>query len=147
MVGLGLLMAGLAVASVVARYRHRLYDWRLLHWFAVAMGPAGFIAVIAGWVTTEVGRQPFTVYGLLRTAQSASPLAAPAVGASLIAFICVYFAVFGMGIAYILKLMGHAPQPLEAGPTPTRPTVVAGSAPALSLDASHPHLAGKEIIQ
>ena len=61
------------------------------------MGPAGFVAVIAGWVTTEVGRQPYTVYGLLRTADSASPLQAPAVAASLVAFIVVYFAVFGAG--------------------------------------------------
>ena len=62
--------------------------------FAMAMGPAGFIAVLAGWITTETGRQPFTVYGLLRTVESASPLAAPAVGSSLIAFVIVYFAVF-----------------------------------------------------
>ena len=65
--------------------------------FALAMGPAGFIAVLAGWITTETGRQPFTVYGLLRTAESASPLAAPAVASSLIAFVIVYFIVFGAG--------------------------------------------------
>ena len=56
---------------------------------AIAMGPAGFLAVLAGWITTETGRQPFTVYGLLRTVESASPLAAPAVASSLIAFIIV----------------------------------------------------------
>ena len=72
------------------------------------MGPAGFIAVLAGWITTEVGRQPFTVYGLLRTADSASPLAAPAVASSLIAFIVVYFAVFGAGVIYMLRLMAAA---------------------------------------
>ena len=66
-----------------ARARGRLYDWPLLHRAAIVMAPSGFVAVIAGWVTTEVGRQPFTVYGLLRTADSVSPLAAPAVGASL----------------------------------------------------------------
>ena len=71
------------------------------------MGPTGFVAVLAGWITTEVGRQPYTVYGLLRTAQSVSPIAAPAVGASLIAFIVVYFVVFGAGIFYILRLMAH----------------------------------------
>ncbi len=60
----------------------------------MAMGPAGFVAVLAGWITTETGRQPFTVYGLLRTVDSASPLAAPAVASSLIAFIIVYFVVF-----------------------------------------------------
>src|SRR5688572_24800632 len=67
MVGLGTLMLLLALVSLWARVRHRLYDWPLLHRFAIVMGPAGFVAVIAGWVTTEVGRQPFTVYGLLRT--------------------------------------------------------------------------------
>ncbi|MHA4875268.1 cytochrome ubiquinol oxidase subunit I, partial [Enterococcus faecium] len=60
-----------------------------------------FGAVLAGWITTEVGRQPFTVYGMLRTVDSVSPIAAPAVGASLVAFVLVYFAVFGMGTLYI----------------------------------------------
>ena len=146
MVGLGMLMLALAGASLIARLRGHLYDWRLLHRFAVVMGPAGFIAVIAGWVTTEVGRQPFTIYGLLRTAQSASPLAAPVVGTSLIAFVCVYFAVFGAGIAYILRLMAQAPRPHEAGPTPTAPFAVAAPAPALFLDALRPLPAEKETV-
>jgi cytochrome d ubiquinol oxidase subunit I len=100
--------------------------------FAVLMGPSGFIAVIAGWITTEVGRQPFTVYGLLRTAESASPLAAPAVGASLLAFVMVYFAVFGMGSWYILRLMARPPQPHEPEPV-NAPAHAAGitAAPAL----------------
>lgn len=105
MVGLGLAIFGLGLWSLVARWRGKLYDWTWLHRAGVLMGPAGFVAVIAGWVTTEVGRQPWTVYGLLRTVHSASPLAAPAVGASLIAFVLVYFAVFGVGIWYILKLI------------------------------------------
>src|SRR5260370_10780178 len=94
MVGLGFLMMGLGLFSLFARWRGTLYEFKLLHLFAMAMGPAGFIAVLAGWITTETGRPPFTVYGLVRTAQSASPLAAPAVGSSLIAFVIVYFAVF-----------------------------------------------------
>ena len=61
MVGMGMLMLTLAAFSLLARVRKRLYDWPLLHRFALAMGPAGFVAVIAGWVTTEVGRQPYTV--------------------------------------------------------------------------------------
>ncbi|MDH7974513.1 cytochrome ubiquinol oxidase subunit I [Sphingomonas sp. AR_OL41] len=105
MVGLGLAIFGLGLWSLVARARGKLYDWRWLHRAALVMGPAGFVAVIAGWVTTESGRQPWTVYGLLRTQASVSPLAAPAVGASLIAFVCVYFAVFGFGTWYILKLI------------------------------------------
>src|SRR5690606_34551632 len=63
------------------------------------------VAVIAGWVTTEVGRQPFTIHGLLTTAESASPIAAPAVAGSLLAFAIVYFVVFGFGTWYILRLM------------------------------------------
>ncbi len=116
MVGIGFLMLGLGLWSLAAWARRKLYDWRPLHRFALAMGPSGFVAVIAGWVTTEVGRQPFTVYGLLRTADSASPLAAPAVAASLIAFVIVYFAVFGIGTWYILKLMHTPPHPGESEP-------------------------------
>ncbi|MES2058554.1 MAG: cytochrome ubiquinol oxidase subunit I [Pseudomonadota bacterium] len=105
MVGLGMAMLGLGLWSLIARARRKLYDWTWLHRAALLMGPAGFVAVIAGWITTEVGRQPFTVYNLLRTTHSASPLAAPAVGASLLAFVIVYFAVFGFGTWYILKLI------------------------------------------
>jgi cytochrome d ubiquinol oxidase subunit I len=78
------------------------------------MGPSGFIAVLAGWVVTEVGRQPFTIYGVLRTVDSASPLDAPAVAFSLLAFVVVYFAVFGMGIWYLLRLMKKAPEAHES---------------------------------
>ena len=106
MVGLGFAIFGLGLWSLVARWRGKLYDWPWLHRAGVLMGPAGFVAVIAGWITTETGRQPYTVYGLLRTVDSVSPLAAPAVGASLIAFVLVYFAVFGVGTWYILRLIG-----------------------------------------
>jgi cytochrome bd ubiquinol oxidase subunit I len=113
MVGLGLLMFALGLLGLWARWRRRLYDWRFLHRFALVMSPMGFVAIIAGWVTTEVGRQPYLVYGLLRTSQGVSPLAAPAVATSLIAFVLVYFAVFGIGIGYILRLMHRAPSDLE----------------------------------
>jgi len=135
MVGLGMSMLTLGVVSLAARMRRRLYDWPLLHRFALVMGPAGFVAVIAGWVTTEAGRQPFTVYGLLRTAQSASPLEAPAVAVSLLAFIIVYFAVFGAGTAYILRLMVHAPQAGEPG-LEDAPIRSAGITPAPAMDSS-----------
>jgi len=92
--------------------------------------------VIAGWVTTEVGRQPWTVYGLLRTADSAAPLDAPAVAASLIAFIVVYFAVFGAGTVYILKLMAKPPQPHESA-DPAGPIRTAGITPAPAIDGGH----------
>ncbi|PVA09441.1 cytochrome ubiquinol oxidase subunit I [Pelagivirga sediminicola] len=113
MVGLGFAMLGIGLWSLWARWRGRLYAAPWLHRAALAMAPSGLIAVLAGWVTTEVGRQPFTVYGLLRTADSAAPLDAPAVGATLIAFIVVYFAVFGAGTYYILRLMSKPPSPDE----------------------------------
>ena len=115
MVGLGFAMVGLGLWSLVARLRGSLYDAALLHRAAVAMGPAGFVAVLAGWAVTETGRQPFTVYGLLRTADSASPLDAPAVAASLAAFAVVYFIVFGAGLWYVLGLMRAPPRAGEEG--------------------------------
>lgn len=136
MVALGVAMFGLGLWSLLARWRRRLYDWRWLHRAAILMGPAGFIAVIAGWVTTEVGRQPYTVYGHLLTAQSHSPLAAPAVATSLIAFVIVYFAVFGAGIWYILHLMRRSPLPHESDP-PREPVRTAGITPAPAF-GEHP---------
>jgi len=115
MVGIGTLMLGIGLWSLFARWRQRLFDWPTLHKAALFMGPSGFVAVIAGWVTTEVGRQPYTVYGLLRTADSVSPLAAPAVATSLVAFVIVYFAVFGIGTWYVLKLMAKPPHSGETG--------------------------------
>lgn len=130
MVGIGFLILGLGLVSLWMRWRGQLYESRLMHYYAMAMGPAGFIAVLAGWVTTETGRQPYTVYGLLRTVDSASPLAAPAVGSSLIAFIIVYFAVFGAGTVYILRLMRLPPHPGEEGPRSDEPAHAAGITPA-----------------
>jgi cytochrome d ubiquinol oxidase subunit I len=123
-------MLGLGLLSLWARWRGTLYQTRLLHLLAVAMGPAGFIAVLAGWITTETGRQPFTVYGLLRTAESASPLAAPAVASSLTAFVIVYFAVFTAGVIYILRLMTQPPHHGEQGPQGDIPARAAGITPA-----------------
>ncbi|MDW3223820.1 MAG: cytochrome ubiquinol oxidase subunit I [Paracoccaceae bacterium] len=107
MVGLGFAMLGLGAWSLWRRLRGRLFEDRLLHRAAIVMGPMGFVAVLAGWITTEVGRQPFTVYGLLRTSDSLAPVAAPAVAASLIAFILVYFFVFGAGTFYLLRMMNN----------------------------------------
>jgi len=115
MVGIGFAMLGIGLWSLWGRVRGRLYDMSLLHRAAVLMGPSGFAAVLAGWITTEVGRQPFVIYGLLRTADAASPLDAPAVAASLLAFILVYFTVFGIGVIYILKIMGKPPHAGEYG--------------------------------
>lgn len=129
MVGIGVLMVAAGVWSLWLRLRTRLYD---APWFlraTVAMGPAGFIAVLAGWITTEVGRQPYTVQGLLRTADSVSAIAAPAVAASLLAFIFVYFLVFGAGTFYLLRLMARPPQLDEPDMPDDAPVRAAGITP------------------
>ncbi|HEX9932245.1 MAG TPA: cytochrome ubiquinol oxidase subunit I [Allosphingosinicella sp.] len=133
MVGLGFLMALLGLCSLVARWRKRLYDWRWFHRFALVMGPSGFVAVIAGWITTEVGRQPWVIYGLMRTRDAVSPIAAPGVTGSLIAFVIVYVAVFAMGGWYILRLMAHAPAAGESEPSHA-PIRTAGVTPAAAVE-------------
>ena len=126
MVGLGMLMLGLAVLGLWQRYKKKLYASPFLHKFSVVMGPAGFVAVVAGWIVTEVGRQPYTIYNLLTTWDSRSPVDAAAVGASLIAFIVVYFALFSMGIYYILVMMRRAPEAGDAHLPVDEPVRAAG---------------------
>ncbi len=133
MVGLGFSMLGLGAWSLLARSRRKLHDWSWLHRAALVMGPSGFVAVLAGWIVTEVGRQPFTIYGLLRTAHSASPLDAPAVAASLAAFAIVYFSVFGMGIWYLLHLMKKPPEAHETA-LDGAPIRTAGITPAPAIE-------------
>ena len=133
MVGIGFLMLGLGLWSLVARWRRKLHDWTWLHRLALVMGPSGFVAVIAGWVPTEVGRQPWVVYGLLRTRDAVSPIAAPGVTGSLIAFVIVYFSVFAAGTWYILKLMAHPPAAGESAPV-NAPIRSAGITPAAAVE-------------
>lgn len=133
MVGIGIAMIALGIWSLIARLRGSLYTSGRLKKSAVLMAPTGFIAVIAGWIVTEVGRQPYTVYGLLTTADSLSPIDAPAVAASLVAFIVVYFAIFGAGIFYILRLMKAPPKSGERGPESGIPTPAAGIVPGPAM--------------
>ncbi|KCZ60696.1 cytochrome ubiquinol oxidase subunit I [Hyphomonas atlantica] len=125
MVGIGMLMVLVGFVSLFLRWRRKLYDAPLFHRAAMLMGPSGFVAVLAGWITTEVGRQPYTVYGHLMTSDSIAPVEAPAVAASLIAFIVVYFALFGAGTLYILKMMNKTPG--DVRPLPETPTRTAGT--------------------
>ena len=141
MVGLGFAIFALGLLSLLARWRGQLYQWPLLHRLSLLMGPAGFVAVIAGWVTTEVGRQPFTIYHALRTVDSVSPIASPALTGSLVAFVIVYFVAFTSGGIYILKLMAKPPQTHEPVPEPL-PTRSAGITPAAAIVADAP-LKGK----
>lgn len=133
MVAMGMGMVAVGLFSLIARWRGKLYDWPLLHRVALVMGPSGFIAVLAGWITTEVGRQPWVIQGLLRTADAAAPLDAPAVGASLLAFIIVYFSVFGAGTYYIFCMMAKAPEAHENALAAAGPTRAAGITPAAQI--------------
>jgi cytochrome bd ubiquinol oxidase subunit I len=109
MAGLGFLMVILAFTGFVLRRRGRLYDSRPYHLFALLMGPTGFISLLAGWITTEVGRQPWVVYGVMRTSHALSPITAQEVGITLLAFVVVYALVFGTGIYYLLRLAMTGP--------------------------------------
>ena len=129
MVAIGLAMAGLGLAGLWLRWRDRLFETRWLLRAMVAMSPAGFIALVCGWITTEVGRQPYTVYGLLRTSDSLSPIGLPGVATSLVAFIVVYLVVYAAGIGFLLRLMAQPPHPGEEGPPAGTPIRTAGLTP------------------
>lgn len=103
MVGLGILMIAISLTALVQRLRGRLWQTRWLLKSIVLMGPAGFIALLAGWVVAEMGRQPWTVYGLVRTADSVSPLSSRLVIASGSAILLVYGLVFTLGLRYLLR--------------------------------------------
>jgi cytochrome d ubiquinol oxidase subunit I len=109
MVGLGFLMLVLGSWAAWLRWRGRLYDSRAFLRFATLMGPSGLIAILAGWFTTEIGRQPWVVYGVMRTEHAVSNHSALALSTTLIMFIIMYCAVFGTGISYMLKLVARGP--------------------------------------
>jgi cytochrome bd ubiquinol oxidase subunit I len=111
MVGIAFIMLAVAVVGQILRFKRRLFDntWflRLCQWVA----PLGFFAVLAGWVTTEVGRQPWTVYGLMRTSNSVSPsLTGTDVAVSLALYMVVYLIMFATGIAFMIGLARRGPQ-------------------------------------
>jgi cytochrome d ubiquinol oxidase subunit I len=110
MVGLGLLMLLLGLWALWLRIRERLFDTRLFLRFAVLMGPAGLIAVLAGWMTTEIGRQPWVVYGVMRTRDAVSNHSALEMSVTLAVFVVMYLAVFGTGVSYMIKLVAKGPQ-------------------------------------
>ncbi len=109
MVGLGLSMLLLGLWGLLLRRRQRLFQSRLFLRVTLLMGPAGLIGILAGWLTTEIGRQPWVVYGVLRTKDAVSHHSPLALSATLLVFIVLYFAIFGTGIRYMLKLVAKGP--------------------------------------
>ena len=109
MVGIGILMVTTGVFAVVLYFRKRLFDTKWFQYWCMALTPSGFIAVLAGWFVTEIGRQPYIVYEVLRTSESVSPVQGSHIALSLLAFIISYTFVFGAGTYYIIRLIGRGP--------------------------------------
>lgn len=104
MVGAGLAMLMMSIWGIWKWYRGSIDHPGLFHWLAVPSGTLGFIAVLTGWMTAEVGRQPYTVYGVLRTADSLAPVSAGQVATSLLVFMVVYAVVFTAGVVYMARI-------------------------------------------
>jgi cytochrome d ubiquinol oxidase subunit I len=132
MVGMGLVMLAVSWFANWLRWRGRLETTRWFLWCAFLAFPSGFVAVLTGWITAEVGRQPWVVFGLLRTADAVTPsLTGPQVLATLIGYILVYTFIFAFGALYIYGLLREGPS--EAGlrhapSTGKRPLMAAGPA-------------------
>lgn len=121
MVAMSLVMVGLGLWGAAAWAMKRLDRTRPYHWALVWAAPSGFIAVLAGWVTAEVGRQPYVVYGEMLTAEAVSPVTAASVATSLLFFIVVYAIVFSAGALYILRLIAKGPDTDEPEPSSIQP--------------------------
>ncbi|MBA3536161.1 MAG: cytochrome ubiquinol oxidase subunit I [Tatlockia sp.] len=110
MVGLGLIMLLLVMMGLWLRFRHRLYSSKRYLGLCQFAAPIGFFTVLAGWITTEVGRQPWTVYGLLRTSNSVSPsLSGGDVLTSLLSYICIYLIIFPVGVMLMTRIIRKGP--------------------------------------
>ncbi len=132
MVGMGLLMLGVSWFGNWLRWQGRLGATRWFLWATFLAFPSGFVAVISGWYTAEVGRQPWVVYGLLRTADAHTPtLTTSDVLTSLVGYIVVYAVIYSFGLYYIYRLLREGPtggEPGITGATALRPMAAAGSA-------------------
>jgi cytochrome d ubiquinol oxidase subunit I len=117
MVGIGALLIAIGSVGALLWWRRKLFD---ATWFLKPLRyvwPLGFIAILAGWMVTEIGRQPWVVYGILRTIEARSPVAASTVALSLALFVLVYAVVFPIGIMYI-RAMIRKGLPVSPVPTP-----------------------------
>jgi cytochrome bd ubiquinol oxidase subunit I len=135
MVGIGLVMLAVAWTGLFKLWRGTLTETSRLLRILTWMIPSGFIALLAGWLTTETGRQPYLIYGLMRTAEGVSAVPGSSVGLTLLLFIGVYGGVFGAGIYYLARVVRTGPLYVETedrGATASRPLGV----PTVSLEES-----------
>jgi cytochrome bd ubiquinol oxidase subunit I len=132
MVGMGLIMLAVSWLGNFLRWRGHLETTRWFLWSTFLSFPTGFVAILSGWYTAEVGRQPWVVWGLLRTADAVTPtLTGPQVLATLIGYVVVYAFIFAFGARYIYGLLREGPT--DVSPTPAiatgrRPMAAAGPA-------------------
>jgi cytochrome bd ubiquinol oxidase subunit I len=126
MLGIGLLMIAIGIAGAFLWWKGRLFEHRRFLSAVAYCWPLGFVAILSGWIVTEVGRQPWVAYGLLRTADATSPVAAGTVALSLALFLLVYCVVFSVGILYIYRMLAKGPVTTykTTGPLPNRPLSV-----------------------
>jgi len=109
MYGLAILMFALGVASLWLRLRGRLFASRRFLWMLVLMTPSGIIATLAGWYVAETGRQPWVIYGILRTVDAVSPVPAHALLSTLIGFVCVYSVFMSAFLIFTLRIIRRGP--------------------------------------
>lgn len=132
MVGMGLIMLAISWLGNFLRWRGRLETTRWFLWWTFLAFPTGFIAILTGWYTAEVGRQPWVVYGLLRTKDAVTPsLTTGDVLLSLTVYVFVYAVFISFGVYYIYKLLREGPTAdAEAipGAAGSRPMAYAGPA-------------------
>jgi cytochrome d ubiquinol oxidase subunit I len=119
MVGIGLFMICAAWLGTLLWWRRSLFHTRWFLWRAQHVWWIGFVAVIAGWWVTESGRQPWVIYGIMRTADAVSPVPGHSLALSLALFILVYGVVFSMGIYYINRLIALGPKIPGDAPAPS----------------------------
>jgi cytochrome d ubiquinol oxidase subunit I len=121
MVGLGVAMIGLGLWGGLLVWRGGVAHAKWFLRAAIAMGPMGFVAVVAGWIVAEVGRQPYVIYGVLRTADAVSPVTRGEVSASLIGFVVIYALILSVGVLYILRLIDQGPTTTTTAPVSIAP--------------------------
>ena len=119
MLALGMTMFTLAVISLWLRWHGRLYSARWFLRALVVMAPSGLVATLGGWYTAEIGRQPWVITGMMRTADALSPVPAATLLTTLIAFVCVYSVFFAAFLIFTLRLIRRGPAGLPAHALPS----------------------------
>lgn len=110
MVGIGFAMIFTGIVAVILFLRKKLFETTWFQYWCMAMTPSGFVALLTGWFVTEIGRQPYVAYGIIRTSEGISPVISEQIAITLLLFIVTYMFVFGAGSFYIIKLIRKGPQ-------------------------------------